>query len=614
MDVPTDHREALADCRRVARKEHQASLRALEDLRGSVRALNDKLEALLEPSDAGAGKWSQLGSKLKERLSGGSAFGEGGRAKHDLQKLSASLQAMTHEIIEATERSIKRKGRRLKQYTVMLFGRTMTGKSTIREFITEGDGSTIGEGAQRTTQSIHEYTWAGLRIVDTPGFGAFDGEEDAQMARTMVEESDLILFLTATTPSIQRPSFEEMSRLYEREKPILFVLNVMHDLDKSDLLLDEFLETPEDVFDPAEMQGYINRIEDLSSNHLGIDPETVQTCPIHAQAAFWSTQPEHDAYADTLLQESRIHNLLRMVSEDVKENGVQRRVQTITGGTIHAAARLKTRLDEKHAVLEERTAYLEKKIDTLERRLDREKREALETLIPDAANRIFKPLRKRISTFVDDNIQRDDVAEKWESEVERLDLPAQVKRVQEDLEARVQDVLRSFGEEMALEAEVMGIDVESGAPSRRDPINWKRGLGWTSAGSGALGTIAGIAGQYSAANFWNPAGAVLGGVAVVAGFAAYFASSKNEKLQEAKKEVAQQLRDGVQEMEESVRDGLQEQYKKHLFPAYADHAVGMLRTLRTSLVEVQSLLAQEAQHTESVRSRLESRLSNTSEP
>lgn len=614
MDVPTDHREALADCRRVARKEHQASLRALQDLRGSVRALNDKLEALLEPSNARTEKWSQLGAKLKQRLSGGSAFGELGRVEHELRELNVSLRTMTREIIEDTERSIQRKGKRLKQYTVTLFGRTMTGKSTIREFITDGDGSTIGEGAQRTTQSIREYTWAGLRIVDTPGFGAFNGEEDAKLARTVIDESDLLLFLMATVPAIQRPSFEEMSRLYKQEKPILFVLNVMHDLEKSDLLLDEFLEAPEKaVFDTEKMQGHTDRIGNLASEHLGIDPKDVKICPIHAQAAFLSTRSEHEAYSDALLQGSRIHGLLNMVSEDVSKNGVQRRVQTITGGTMHAVAHMKEWLVEETTELNEYVTYLQEKIDTLENRLEREKKEALQTRIPDAVSRIFEPLQKRISSFVDDNIQRDDVGEKWKTEIESLQLPARIETVQEDLEARLQEVLRTFGEEMAVEAEVMDTEIESSNPSRRDPVNWKRGLGWTSAGSGALSAGAYLAAQYGAANIWNPVGHVLIGVAAVAGLAGYFMTSKNEKLQEVKKKAAQQLRKSVSEMEASVRDDLQGQYETDLYPAYADHAVGMLRALRKTLLEVQSLLRQEIQHTESVRARLDSRLRNTIE-
>jgi hypothetical protein len=485
----------------------------------------------------------------------------------------------------------------------------MTGKSTIREFITDGDGSTIGEGAQRTTQSIHEYTWAGLRIVDTPGFGAFNGEEDARKARMMVEESDLVLFLMATSPAIQRPSFEEMSRLHDRDKPIIFALNVIHDLEKSDLLREEFLESPSDVvFAPSELQGHISRIETLASNELDMDPRALRICPIHAQAAFLSTQPEYSGHQEPLLQASRIHELLSMVSEDVKKNGVTRRRQTITGVTMRAASRLKDRLRKELSALEDQTAYLDQKIETLERRLEREKQDAVQTRIPSVVTQVFAPLRNRISTFVDDNIQRDDVEERWESEVERLDLREKVEEIQQDMCTRLRNVIRSFGEEVEVEAELTGLDLEPQSPSRRDPVNWKRGLGWTSAGSGALASIAGIAGSLSTANFWNPAGAILGGVAVVAGIGSWFSRSKNKKLQEAKTEAASQLRDSVGEMEDSVCDNLQEHYRKYLYPAYAEHTLNLLRTLKTTLREVDD----EIERTESLRSHLESRLDNSS--
>ena len=610
MKQDTDnHQNALAACREVAREEHRASIRALQDLRANVRALDEKLEAILDPAEAGSNKWTQLGNQLKQRLSGGPAAGEAKEVKRDLRSLNASLQAIMHEEIEDTERSIRRKGKRLEMYTVTLFGRTITGKSTIREFITGGDGSTIGEGAQRTTQSINEYTWAGLRIVDTPGFGAYDGEEDTRMARMIVEESDLILFLTATIPAVQRPSFQEMDRLYDRDKPILFVLNVMHDLTNSELLLEEFLESPEeDVFSPEILEGYTDRIEDLATNHLGMARDEVRTCPIHAQAAFLSTQSEFAECAKALLEGSRIHDLLQRVSDDVIKHGTQRRLQTITGGTMHAATRLKERLANEHAVLKERTAYLQTKVNTLENRLDREKKEALNTRIPNEVSSLFRPLRQRISTFVDDNIQREDVGEKWQTEVEKLDVKAEVKRIQDDLESSLQDVLRSFGEEMAAEADMMDTQVEPNSPSRRDPINWKRGLGWTSAGSGALGAVAGIAAKASAANFWNPVGIGLGIVAVAAGVGSWFSTSKNEKLQKAKSEAAEQLRTSVDEMESTVCSNLKDQYEERLFPAYSDHAVETLRTLHASLRETQSLLGHEIQQTESIRSRLAERL------
>ena len=50
----------------------------------------------------------------------------------------------------------------LSQFSITLFGRTMAGKSTLMEILTEGDGSSIGKGSQRTTRDVRKYTWNGL--------------------------------------------------------------------------------------------------------------------------------------------------------------------------------------------------------------------------------------------------------------------------------------------------------------------------------------------------------------------------------------------------------------------------------------------------------------------
>lgn len=70
----------------------------------------------------------------------------------------------------------------MSKFSITLFGRTMAGKSTLMEILTEGNGETIGKGAQRTTRDIRKYTWNELEITDVPGIGAFEGEDDEQIA------------------------------------------------------------------------------------------------------------------------------------------------------------------------------------------------------------------------------------------------------------------------------------------------------------------------------------------------------------------------------------------------------------------------------------------------
>ena len=49
------------------------------------------------------------------------------------------------------------------------------------EILTEGDGSSIGKGFQRTTRDVRKYTWNGLEITDDPGIGAFEGDKSLRM-------------------------------------------------------------------------------------------------------------------------------------------------------------------------------------------------------------------------------------------------------------------------------------------------------------------------------------------------------------------------------------------------------------------------------------------------
>ncbi|MCD4542278.1 GTPase domain-containing protein, partial [Klebsiella pneumoniae subsp. pneumoniae] len=131
---------------------------------------------------------------------------------------SATLQNMIHRIsiqfkggLDELTKALDQKQRHLNSFTLSLFGKTKAGKSTIREALSHGNGETIGKGAQRTTRDILEYNWNGLRLLDVPGFEAFKGDKDTDKAHDVIDQSDMILFLTSDD-SVQPGEFDEMSR------------------------------------------------------------------------------------------------------------------------------------------------------------------------------------------------------------------------------------------------------------------------------------------------------------------------------------------------------------------------------------------------------------------
>lgn len=172
----------------------------------------------------------------------------------ELRKLIHNITIKTELCLEDLDMGLKTKRKTLDTFTISLFGKTKTGKSTIREALTSGNGKTIGKGDQRTTRDVYKYNWKGLRLIDVPGIEAFRGEEDTYKAREILDESDMVIFLT-TDDSVQPGEFEEMAHLQELNKHFFVVMNVKKNLiDKESDELDykkisRYLRRPERLFD-----------------------------------------------------------------------------------------------------------------------------------------------------------------------------------------------------------------------------------------------------------------------------------------------------------------------------------------------------------------------------
>jgi len=81
---------------------------------------------------------------------------------------------------------------------VVFMGRTQAGKSTLIEALSAGSGDRIGDGRQRFSRDVCVRPIAklpGVAIVDTPGVGARDGDEDRQLAFDQVPLADLVVWV-----------------------------------------------------------------------------------------------------------------------------------------------------------------------------------------------------------------------------------------------------------------------------------------------------------------------------------------------------------------------------------------------------------------------------------
>lgn len=213
----------------------------------------------------------------------------------------------------------------LSKFSVTLFGRTMAGKSTLMEILTNGDGLSIGNGAQRTTRDVRQYNWNGLEITDVPGIGAFEGEDDEQIAFEAAKKADLILFLI-TDDAPQAAEAECFGRIMDLGKPVICIMNVKASAPegKSIKLLTRDIEKRFDM----ERLNEIRKQFMSYSKQLGQDWGYVPFVYVHLKSAFMSQNTEDSQVKDTLHKVSRIDFLKKKIVEQVRERGCFYRVKT----------------------------------------------------------------------------------------------------------------------------------------------------------------------------------------------------------------------------------------------------------------------------------------------
>ncbi|WP_345503003.1 GTPase domain-containing protein [Pedococcus ginsenosidimutans] len=206
------------------------------------------------------------------------------------------------------------------QVRVALMGRTMAGKSTLFEALTGGDGSRIGEGAQRTTRETSErpiQALPGVVLVDTPGVGAKDGHEDRLLAFEAMLGCDVVLWVAAND-STQRETAEALVSIADVGKPLIVAMNCRQGIG-TEAKRRRLLRDPQRPF--RDLEGHVARLQAFLEP-LGVRPGAVVA--VHALAAFEGAKGDPE-----LLSVSGLESLRSAVKDDVDAVGPQRQALTV---------------------------------------------------------------------------------------------------------------------------------------------------------------------------------------------------------------------------------------------------------------------------------------------
>lgn len=548
MTAQNNYLASLNTCKRIAKEEYKTVQGHFEQCDDIIDDLSKKLQGVIEH--------------------GSQTLSEDKMVEDGLTNMLQDLERDYGKLLSKRNANLAKQKRSLDCFNVMLFGRTMAGKSTIREAITRGDGQTIGKGAQRTTRDVKEYEWNNLRIIDTPGFGAYNGQEDTQIAHEILEQSDVVLFML-NSDSIQESTFVELEHVHKLNKPLIFVLNMKKDLENEGNRR-RALRSPEKyIFKEEDIQGHTERLKNLAGR-AGINPSTVRIIPIHAQAAFLATTVSGEE-GSQLHELSRIDNVLSALIGEVEGNGPIRRVQTFLDSSLH-------HVDEQSLLILSQRDRLTKLLPQYESSLTRVSQWKVKTLrdVPRLLSKevdvAFKSLIDSVADFVDDHIEDENAAGAWDRHYKSLKITKKLERSVQALAEQVVEELQDFNREMN-----EGLDITLSFEVAHDgqrfsESDFKRINGWGSA-------IAGVVSAIAFFNSWNPVGWVAAGVGIVFSIFSFFSDSRAKKLKEAKSKQRQALLEDIEKSKRKIKANLENWFDTNLHRAVilpAEHNLSLL--------------------------------------
>lgn len=435
--------------------------------------------------------------------------------KQDVQELPVQLKG-----------KIAKLRKNLSDFTVVLFGRTMAGKSTMMEILTKGNGSSIGKGAQRTTRDTRSYKWKSLKVIDVPGIAAVGGKEDEEIARKTAEAADLIVFLI-TDDAPQQDEIRHFEILMEIGKPILCVMNVKLHIEFDDL--EEFKDDLNAVYKGPKLP----QIEDQFNKFLQkkFPKRKFSFFKTHLNSCFEGIRRNEKSLIDI----SRFWQVEQGIIKQVKKNASIFRLRNFLDATstsmlgfARALLLFTMRNDSSQRILQEKVRDLQ---------AWREK-----SFIPNAQLEISnfieekkQILLKRIPTFAEEYVESKEAGKEWDDEWKHLKIEDSASEKMEEISHTLTQKLENTLSDLSFDIKFSQKQISSISGTKI--TNWKRIFGWSSS---IVGSAIGIVAIVS-----NPAGWIVAtgiGIASIFGLLSVRSNSRKEKLKLKIKELEDALR------------------------------------------------------------------------
>ena len=467
-----------------------------------------------------------------------------------VQSIKVDFQEMLNTSLVKNLEVLEKKKRNIRYFTIAFMGRTKAGKSTLHKVITQQDNDDIGVGKLRTTRFNRSWYWNLLRVVDTPGIGAPGGDVDTEIAKSIIDEADIICYVV-TSDSIQETEFDFFETIKERNKPLYIILNVKSNLNQS-VRLKRFLDNPyawREDGGPQAIDGHLSRIHDKLDGKYNMD--SIEIIPMHLLAAQLGLSREFDETTSrSLIDGSNIMTFIRSVKSEVHKSGNIKKSLSVIDGTAYQINTMCSMIDKDCNLLNDGVIVLKQKRDKFKKFIDTENAR-LESDVRTIFKGVKAELHNRADLFARNHYEDKDAGNKWQNDQVVKSI---YSKLNQNLEARIND----FSDKAKAEMEELASDIQFvfKTPQSSEGIKGES-ITNTRLGVGIIGSIITAVAPFAIANIWNPAAWVVAlattVVALGVSLITSLFTSKAEKIRKATEKLRSQLDESIDKSIESIQ-------------------------------------------------------------
>lgn len=410
----------------------------MERVSGILNTINDDLKNCAQ----GLNQFSPTKNKSRKDFD---------KIKETIAEINKEFNQTINESVSQNIELLDKKKRNIHYFTIAFMGRTKAGKSTLHKVVTQQNDDDIGIGKLRTTRYNRSWYWDRLRIVDTPGIGAPGGEVDTEIAKSIIDEADMICYIV-TSDSIQETEFDFFETIKDRNKPLYIILNYKSNL--SGIRLKKFLENPtvwKDCKGPQSIEGHFKRIEERLSGKYNMD--AVAIIPLHLLAAQLYVEGGFDAETlEKLKTGSNIASFIRTIKEEIYNTGCLKKSLSIIDGSSYNIHQVNARIKADCDRLREDASLLEKTREKISSFFSNE-RGKLTSQLSSITDSVRQELKNRANTFSNENYDNENAGAAWEND-------SVVKNILERYKERISDCIEDFKSKLKSELEEVTSDLQ----------------------------------------------------------------------------------------------------------------------------------------------------------